>query len=73
MGRPFAYIALGQAGSEEVISQALLKYGKKQMGLDCLNCGNETLDAAGRQWARNHRYVVRFCNSVGLAMPWGGN
>ncbi len=67
------YIALGQAGSEEVISQALLEHGKKQMGLDCLNSGNDILDAAGRKWARNHNYVVYTSDSPVPAISWGGN
>ncbi len=67
------YIQLGQAGTESTIADALLKHGKKQMGLDCLNCGNETLDAAARKWGTNHGYYVYTEEGAGYAGPaWGG-
>ena len=66
------YIALGKTGSDEVIAQALLKYGKMQMGLDCLNSGNDVLDAAGQQWGKNHGYIVTHHGSPVVALPWGG-
>lgn len=65
------YIALGEEGSEEVIGRALQAHGKKQMALDCLNCGNESLDAAARKWARNHGYRVYTSSEPEMALPWG--
>jgi len=52
------YIRLGQAGTEEVLAKALHKYGDKDMALDYLNCGNDALDAAAREWAADHGYDV---------------
>ena len=66
------FILLGQPGTEDMIADALLQYGKKQMGLDCMNCGNETLDAAGRKWGANHGYTVYTSEEGGLAPAWGG-
>ncbi len=65
------YIALGQEGSEQVISDALIKYGSKQMALDCLNSGNDKLDAAGRKWASKHGYRVYKSSKETSAVPWG--
>jgi hypothetical protein len=67
------FIAFGKQGSEQVIADALLKYGKKQMALDCLNCGNDTLDAAGRKWASKHGYYVynKKRGDSEPALPWG--
>ena len=71
-GNYLYYIGLGKAGSEQVISDALIKYGTKQMGLDCLNSGNDTLDAAGRKWASKHGYrVYTSSKNTEPAMKWG--
>jgi hypothetical protein len=66
------YIALGEPGSEEVIGRALKAYGKKQMALDCLNCGNEVLDKAARSWAADHGYRVYTSSEPEMALQWGG-
>jgi hypothetical protein len=70
-GNYLYYLALGEPGSEQVIADALMQHGKKQMALDCLNCGNEVLDTAARKWAPKHGYVVYKTSKETTAMPWG--
>lgn len=65
------YLALGEPDSDWVIAEALLRYGDKQMGLDCLNCGNAVLDEAARKWGSRHGYIVYENSGPVSAMPWG--
>ena len=65
------YIRLGQSGTEEILARALQKYGNKQMALDYLNCGNDQLDAAARQWAANHGYRVYTKEGTYGGPRWG--
>jgi len=65
------YIRLGQEGTEEVLAKALRKYGDKDMALDYLNCGNDALDAAAREWAADHGYQVHTEEGTYGGPQWG--
>ena len=65
------YIRLGRAGTEQILAHALNKHGDKDMALDYLNCGNEALDAAAREWAANHGYKVYTQEGVHGGPQWG--
>jgi hypothetical protein len=65
------YIRLGLAGTEDTLIRALSKHGGKQMCVDYLNCGNEKLDAAARQWAANHGYTVTTGQGYNSGPQWG--
>jgi hypothetical protein len=68
------YIALGKDGTEDLITDALLKHGTRDMARDCLNCGNETLEAAAITWASkrgSHAYERRSRRNPRLFLSWG--
>ena len=65
------YIRLGQTGTEEILAKALRKYGDKSMALDYLNCGNDALDAAAREWAADHGYEVHTEEGIYGGPQWG--
>jgi HEAT repeat protein len=65
------YIRLGKAGSEEILVRALNKHGDKEMALDYLNCGNDTLDEAARKWADDHGYTVYTTPGSAGGPRWG--
>jgi hypothetical protein len=70
------YIKLGQAGTEDILTRALNKYARKNaagetMALDYLNCGNEKLDAAARQWCAKHGYTVYTQPGAKTGPQWG--
>ena len=52
------FIRLGHPGSEGVLIKALDGYGDTTMCVDYLNCGNDKLDRAARNWANRHGYYV---------------
>ena len=65
------YIRLGRAGSEDVLMRALNKHGGKDMAVDYLNCGNDTLEQAAQDWAANHGYEVYTTPGVAGGPQWG--
>ena len=65
------YIRLGRAGSEDVLIRALNKHGDKDMAVDYLNCGNDTLEQAAQDWAANHGYEVYTTPGVAGGPQWG--
>jgi hypothetical protein len=65
------YIRLGQAGTEDILARALRAHGNKRMGLDYLNCGNDQLDAAAREWGADHGYTVYSEEGVYAEHQWG--
>ena len=65
------YIRLGQEGTEDVLTRALNAHGGKQMALDYLNCGNNKLDAAARDWAARHGYRVYMTSEFVSGPQWG--
>jgi len=54
---PF-FIKLGRYGTEQTLIKALNRYGNSTMCLDYLNCGNDALDQAAREWAKRNGYTV---------------
>ena len=52
------FILKGENGSEPVLIAALEKYGDKNMAIDFVNAGNETLSKAGIAWLKKNRYEL---------------
>ena len=67
---PF-FIKLGSPGTEELLVEVIRGYGDKTMCLDYLNCGNQRLDQAGREWASNNGYNVYSAPGTHGGPKWG--
>jgi len=66
------FIRKGQAGSEEVLIEALQACGDRRMATDFLNSGNSQLEEAARKWAKNQGYVISPGIGPGGSGPqWG--
>jgi len=68
------FIERGEPGSEDALIQALNAHGSGKMARDYLNCGNWALEAAAREWARQHGFKVVSWPSSGQAregVRWG--
>lgn len=65
------YIRLGQSGTEDTLTQALHAHGDKQMAVDYLNCGNERLETAAKQWAADNGYEVYTTEGSHYGPQWG--
>ena len=69
-----AYIFLikwGSPGSEDLMVQALRKFGNKKMAVEFLNSGNQTLAQAARDWAANRHYTIVTENPEFATVTWG--
>lgn len=62
-------IKRGRPDSEVVLLWILKEFGNKDVALELLNCGNETLQAAATDWATAHGYQV--ATSLGGSDQWG--
>ncbi len=67
---PF-FIKLGSPGTEETLVEVIREHGDMTMCLDYLNCGNQRLDEAGREWARNNGYNVYTAPGSHGGPKWG--
>jgi HEAT repeat protein len=65
------YIELGRTGSEELLIDALNKYGNKTMASKYLNCGNEKLSDAARSWAKEKGYSIVSIPGSSGGTSWG--
>jgi HEAT repeat protein len=66
------FIERGEPDSEDALIAALYKFGTSEMSENYLNCGNEKLRAAGRNWALHFRYqILQFPTSGGESPKWG--
>jgi HEAT repeat protein len=65
------YIVRGQAGSEDVLVEALAQHGTKEMALDYMNSGHGPLAEAGKAWAKEHGYIVVPLPGGSGAGKWG--
>jgi hypothetical protein len=65
------YIRLGQAGTEDVLIDALNKHGDEAMAVDYLNCGNGSLEAAAHQWAAERGHDIYTEEGVYGGHQWG--
>lgn len=52
------FIERGEAGSEDVLIDALNAFGGVEMAQAFMNCGNAALDAAGHKWATEKGYYT---------------
>jgi HEAT repeat protein len=52
------FINKGEPGTENTLINALNQHGDKGMGEAFLNCGNDRLEQAARDWASKHGYVI---------------
>lgn len=67
------YIYLGKKDCEEPLIEVLNRHGDKAMGEDYLNCGNEKLDQATRDWCRRRGYrVVTRSGAPARGLFWEG-
>lgn len=51
-------LGLALPGTEDILIKALEQHGNAAMAEVFLNCGNETLEQAGRRWAERHGYSI---------------
>lgn len=59
LARAYKYfLKVGIPNSEEALIWALDMYGNKTMAVNYLNCGNEMLEKAAKQWAKDHNYLI---------------
>ena len=63
------FIDEGEPGSEDVLVDALNKFGDKAMAEDYLNCGNTDLKQAAIKWGNAHGYFEGAGD--GRPGPWG--
>jgi hypothetical protein len=66
------YIRRGEPGTEQILEDALFKYGDASMAEALMNCGNEPLTVAGRAWAAGHGYTVTRNSNSKAHLRWGG-
>ena len=64
------YLLQGASGTESILLEALNAYGSRGMAVAFLNCGNEQLEQAVRDWAWNNAYSI-YSVPGGLAVRWG--
>jgi len=64
-------IELGDESFLPLLTHALAASGNKQMAVNFLNCGHSTLEAAARQWAREHGYQEFTSSGFNSAARWG--
>lgn len=62
----YGLMKLGAAETVDALASALLRLGDIDMAVDFLNCGEPTLERAGRDWARANGYEV-------ISGPGGGS
>jgi len=67
------FIERGQKGSEAILIDALNQHGLADMAEDFLNCGNDLLEEAGRQWAARRGYDIMATPGRGDSPVWGSN
>ena len=65
------FIARGDPEVEDALVWALRRFGDKSMATYYLNCGNETLEAAAREWAKANGYTIIPMPSSGGSGSWG--
>ena len=66
----FGLVDVGQKGTEGALVRALHRYGDLDLAEYYLNCGNDKLEDAARQWAGDHGYTVFTQPGVG-GDQWG--
>ncbi len=68
-----ALIRIGNSNTVSALVTALDVHGTKEMAEYYLNCGNETLEAAARQWGKDHGYMAmpRFDGGSSSGSGWG--
>ena len=54
------FVSRGDAGSEDVLIQALDKTGSQSLAVTLLNSGNEKLHTAADDWATKNNYVITY-------------
>jgi len=64
-------ILRGKAGDETILVKALMTRGTVSMAENYLNCGNETLEYAAKEWANQNGYYVLFDSSSSNGITWG--
>ena len=71
-GAYYYFLEQGEDGTETILIKALNGYGhlSKEMVEDFLNCGNNQLENAARQWAYTHGFNVR-SSAFGGRRGWG--
>lgn len=52
------FLVRGEPGSEEILVEAIRRYGTKEMAVDYLNSGHEPLEEAAKAWAQNNGYII---------------
>ncbi len=66
----YGIIAIGKAGTEPALVAALMNLGDESLARFYLNCGNNTLEQAARNWAGTHGFIV--VPGFGIGSPsWG--
>ncbi len=64
-------IAMGQPGSEDLLTDALDRFGTLQMAEDFLNSGNTKLEKAAERWGRAHGYQPQPISGGSRSVCWG--
>ena len=67
------FIRRGEAGTEDILIEALNKHGNEYMAEDYLNCGNGQLSKAARTWATDHGYTITEWPIGDSGKSWGAN
>lgn len=70
-GGAIYFIENGKDGTEPILISALQVCGTKEMAETYLNCGNEKLETAGKQWAEKHNYWIQTQQGSYSAVIWG--
>jgi HEAT repeat protein len=72
----YGLVGLGHSGSEEALSDALMRFGDLSMASFYLNSGNPTLRSAALEWASANGYQLALPTGIpgGTVAPpaWGG-
>jgi HEAT repeats len=68
----YAFISLGDKSIMDTLVTTLKEKGNKTMGLAYLNCGEETLDKAAKDWAEANGYEVVTTDKQDVeSVTWG--
>lgn len=67
------FIGRGKDGTEPALISALRARGTKGKAETYLNCGNTKLEAAAKQWARDHGYSIQTQQARYPIVTWGSN
>jgi len=67
----YFFICTGEPDSEPMLTDALNKFGTKNMALDFAQCGNIHLKEEAFKWAVSHHYKIEEHMEAGSSPKWG--